>query len=473
MTDITNGTADGVEEEPRGDALHKNETSDDGQTAETADLKDETEDDEEEKEEPLDPDDVEGEGLIKILLPHIGLQEPNLPVQWCVAPKLIAALKRRWLADDAHVLFCITDENGWEVPGMRQIVPLMQVQTWIPFRKPGAFTIHARVVSGDYDRSLMKYLVRDNGSASARYDTDILHADRIPRIMDEQGVDEAEARRRLSIHKGTVSGFGLSKKEIMIDEKLFAPPPSPWLAWWIMFPNSDEFRPDDECHFRKQVLWAIPKIAYIGPWALSIVLWRALLAFGWRILLLGSLQAWKPLLHPFAMRTASMFLPEKEALPTIARGWLLRLQEKEGDEGQHYDELDVGWWTPIGILQMPLTWLVLLVLGTIPGLFMEYGFTFWNLLIAGLGTVVAIASIIAAGVGLFMGKEKLEERYPNAGYHFSKWLRSYFGREKDEFADIVCEDGKAAFKPFSAVPKNRQLIFNAIKHEVCKIYARS
>jgi hypothetical protein len=438
---------------------------------------------------PSNHADVEGEGLIKILVPQRSVQEPNLPIQWCISKALIEGLEEKSVVDP-YLLICVTNADGIEVRGARQLVPLLQLQTRVEFHKPGPHTLHARVVWGGLKQLRSYYLSRENGRSNADYTCDVFNRwNRLSKLEAEaedagKALDYAEVHRGLSIDKVTVSdGLGLATHTVVIADNVFAPPPPAWLAWWLMFPWGGTFSLENQCHLRRSFLLSLPKIVWAPLGAILIVLLKGLPGVLWTTLFLAKDYDWWQVRHPFlGFRAGRGVFPHRYGgirsqgddirfLGSIAFGKAFPWNERQDCNGEF-------WWGSIPLLLlMPVIWIGIAAIGA--GHCKLFGIeptTLLSLILYGmLGLLEIVAAIAVIGAGCFaidfVRGGDLSEYLRQLEENRAKRMAEA-GELEERFQDLVC-DGPTAFQSFGNLRrKSATLIFSEVKAALCRPYAR-
>jgi hypothetical protein len=468
---------------------------------------------------------LEGQGYIKLLVPQQRIQEPNLPLQWCIAPALIQELEDRKVANP-YLLLCVTNADGTEVRGARKLVPLNQQHVRIPFNRPGEHSIHARVV-WDFDDGLLGlrrlYLRRTNGHRRAWYENEVFDEDCLSdglRLKQKEAaseeVDEAveieeedetepveedenvievesyealraivnERRRNQTISTKYVPGIGLTKLTVVIDDKLFAKPVRDWVRRWIMFPNGGNPDLIDQCDLRRRVILAFTLKPFgIALQALAITAFRAVTALFWGVLLLSKNVNWTPVVHPYRMSF-------EDVLP--GREYFRKREIALGQLGNYNP--GTGIWeykltAPLWFIVTPLSWVASLSTGI--GFVLHEGLpmTFWNILtstgivfVVIFGGVTAIMLFLLTLFGILEGAERSKTA-------FGEWLRARARRRREaamskaaelaekgeferRFEDLVCETGSAVYRPVTELKKRSvMVIFGEVKAAVCRPFA--
>ncbi len=434
--------------------------------------------------------DVEGEGLIKILVPQCSVHEPNLPIQWCVSKALIAGLEERHVIDP-YLLICVTDADGNEVLGARQLVPLLRLQTRVEFHKPGPHILHARVVWGGLKLLRNCYLSRESGHPKAGYVCDVFNRwSRLAKLEAEaedagKALNYAEARRGLSIDKVTVGdGLGLATHTVVIMDNVFAPPPPAWLAWWIMFPNGGTLSLENQCHLRRSVLLSLLKVVWAPLAAVLIVLAKGLPGVLWTTLFLAKDYDWWQVRHPFKGFDAGRgVFPHRlggirsqggdiRFLGSIAFGKAFPWDEEYSRNGDF-------WWGSVPLLLlMPISWVILAVIGgahcRIFGVELT---TFLNLVLYGLFGLFEVAALIAVILAVCFAVDFVRDGQLSAYLRRLDEKRAKrmaeAGELEDRFQELVC-DGPTTFQSFSNLRrKSATLIFSEVKAALCRPYARN
>ncbi|PIR83367.1 hypothetical protein COU19_00680 [Candidatus Kaiserbacteria bacterium CG10_big_fil_rev_8_21_14_0_10_56_12] len=378
-------------------------------------------------------------------------------------------LEERRIADP-HLLICVTDADGHEVPGARQLVPLDQVQTRVDFHRPGEHTLHARVVWGPTRKWLRnEYLARESGRRHAGYDCDVFNVDnRLERLSWEaertqQEFDRSESRRGLSIDKMTVFyGLGLTTRKVAITDELFASPPPLLLVWWLNFPHGGAKLPlDDQCHLRRRVIESLPKLVWAPVAGASLSLCKGVVGILWM------------LLFP---RKHGRYYGGVAFLANIAFG-----KAFPWDDGRRQG---VYWHGSIPMLFLvPMTWIVLLGAGVINCANLGIEMTFWNLLLFGVLGILELLSCVAVILGVILAAEAVRDG--TLGNVIDRFLQRWETAEAersisawtfdDRYRDLVCDNGQTAFRPLDLthLQKRPTVIFSELKARVCKPFARS
>ena len=224
-----------------------------------------------------------GEISLSIKQDSEGQVHSSVPLSWRPSPDLKERLQQLEV-EQAFMLIVITNE-GYEVT--RQVVPLMDLMTYVQFRRPGKNRIHATVVYGkDPKRVLRKR--HDNGVYACpvieRRDSmldsycdewgSIDWDEVIERLGKEPSLPVRDALRRESrARKEPRITFRFSSinrlpeegsLDVVVPKEMFAKEPSKALQW-IVNQLPWEQKPHDQCHFRQRAMVSVPLLV---PWLL-------------------------------------------------------------------------------------------------------------------------------------------------------------------------------------------------------------
>ncbi len=177
--------------------------------------------------------------MLRLLTDKGGLDNPTIPLRWCIDPSDRAKLLEV-KATQVQVLITVAYENGAED---RQLRPFEEAMTYVGFRFPGKHLIFARLIwpySNQMKKLRKEVLSRRN---SRYYEEDILDAD----------------RTEIKEYFSSVP-FGASKLpqadplEVEVDKGHFAAEPSQWLQRYVNL--WFDFAPVDQCAFRRRMIGA-------------------------------------------------------------------------------------------------------------------------------------------------------------------------------------------------------------------------
>ncbi|MCX6761555.1 MAG: hypothetical protein NTY33_01795 [Candidatus Moranbacteria bacterium] len=188
------------------------------------------------------------------------VQNPTIPVRWCLSEEEIELLPRRKGADNNFVLLITKYENGKED---RRLIPCREVMTFVTFNWPGKNSLHAQIVGAGNVQEMKEYFLRKNN----RYQ----YANYI--FFKEDG--------GLGDIPYSIYSIRSVRYEIIVSAEFFAKKPPAWLERWVNF--GYEYPAVDQCQLRRRMILAFS----LKPIFIVLCLFvRFLCALGWIALLI-------------------------------------------------------------------------------------------------------------------------------------------------------------------------------------------
>lgn len=238
------------------------------------------------------------------------------------------------------------ERDDYEVLQEKRLVPLDKGLEYVEFFKAGEFKVYAHIVYSRIEEE-SELSFKKLRAQCAKDLSRLLTDDFLSSTFFTDGYftgHECFPRQWGKINQW--EGKESKGEKIRIDESLFAPEPPKWLSWWVNLWNREygkNPRPEDECGFRKRLLWAFSGQLILEPiFRLIIMIFRYLYALG-ALLVGGRLQTTRPLYRPYGERTRRMF----ENVDDEDFWWITNKEEKPR-----------SFWFP-GIFTIPLVWIVL------------------------------------------------------------------------------------------------------------------
>ena len=208
--------------------------------------------------------------------------EPVLPIRWCLEAREGYELREQ-KAENIHILFVIAYE-GTDLED-RYLVPIDQVMTYLPFRRPGRHLVLAKVVWGSENH--LGSLVRKVDFR--RYYNDLL--------------DKEHKERTSFIDRYTFRWIsdcqcldGSAEAEVTIQAEYF---PREWPAWLKYLAEvGHEYPSFDQCQMRRRLAFAPVKLFFFGLWAVITTVTRVSIAAFLTLCAMREVD-YGAILHPF------------------------------------------------------------------------------------------------------------------------------------------------------------------------------
>ncbi len=176
----------------------------------------------------------------------------DIPVRWCVTPKLVSELEEHKVKD-AHVLLVTATPKGTEMD--RKIVPITELMTYVRFTRAGHMKIYGFILTGAPGRKRL-YQTYKRKSEGVPY-TDV-----ICNYTNKPFDDIKYEYTRVEV-------------DVIIPSGVFGKEPGPWMKWYVNMWHNMNGRVIDECHYRRRLLLAFTlKWIPVLIWSLSMVVGR-------------------------------------------------------------------------------------------------------------------------------------------------------------------------------------------------------
>lgn len=285
---------------------------------------------------------VPGEIKLSIQQDPEGQTHSMVPLSWCLSPDLAERMRQQGV-DNAYMLIVVSN-GGVEIT--RDVVPLMDLMTYVQFRRPGQNEIHATVVYGSEVKKKLRK--KEDGG---QYQCQVLE-ERDPMLDSHRNVEgwldfaelakeferdeaelmaESEARQEVLLSLNFSSMRRLPEEgtlRVEVPKEMFAKEPSKFRQWWVnQLPW--ERRPHDQCHFRKRTIVSIPLVPVWLAVKGALALGLELVSFAYLLFLvvMGSRELdFRPFRHPFncapweveGVNNTSMWYMREDGSPTSA-----------------------------------------------------------------------------------------------------------------------------------------------------------
>lgn len=370
--------------------------------------------------------------------------EPVLPVRWCLGSLETEQLKAHE-ASNIHILLVIAYEGGRLED--RQLLPIDQMIGYLNFRRPGKHTVFAKIVYGDGIKRLL------NKVSDTQYNLRVFDWER-KLWSDEDFLGRLETR--------TIEGK--AELEVVIPQEHFPKEPP---AWLMKLANIGfDYPPIDQCSFRRRLLFALPKLFFMGIWAGLKIIGRVLLGL-LSLLMLARETNFSPIIHPWRDNVNDM---------TYRNTWF--------SHDRHGNRRSSKW---IYLLH-PLLWIgILTVLGIVAhslhkSLWKMLATAFlaivkFIILIAGPLVAVVMALLAVVAIGILLNRYAKKRHQQITAWKNSDEFRRQAERKREQTYDdlallLACRPAITA--ELSSLPPVRRtfhLKFLDLKRKVCRPYA--
>ncbi len=220
---------------------------------------------------------------------------PVLPVRWCLDRAEVEELKRRE-AKGVHILFVVVHEQG----GLeeRYLEPLDRMMAYLTFRRPGNYTVFAKIVwgSGSFEKvkAFRRELLRQYRSGVYVELGNVLNETRTG-FMPKKYLKQWNVR---TLH-------GTARLVVAVPRDHFPPEPSAWLKWTanVGFNRTAT----DPCQFRRRLIGSPFKLIGMGLVAVITTIIRLCTAFVLAFFCKRNIR-WDVIPHPWRNNAEEVWL---------------------------------------------------------------------------------------------------------------------------------------------------------------------
>lgn len=391
------------------------------------------------------------------------LEQPVLPVRWCLTPEELESLKNQITGKDITKVVILVEYAG-DAPDNKDvfIAPYDQIMEYIPLRKAGDVKLTPFVLWGKW---------KDNSSSKERRDQvkDIV-------FTFTKNIDTDSPRHSVYEYLSDWECIVGETLTAFVPDGIFAKEPSKFERWWVNYWY--ESSPKDQCQFRRRRI-----LAYTFQ-PICVLIWSIIIGIPVRfwLALVETMAgfknvAWEDVLHPFRATITDIF--ESGDHPKKISGSI-------GSNAEHEFKKMWIFFTMVALLRLIIFSLKIMPDVILPGLTATFWITYVLVAIifipllfipaARLAWLIFKYAVVAAIAALimniitphFFSQAKIEARR-------SKKEEKERLKQEQLYADIydVLSCGCSPKPELSALPpqyRKIRLRFKNLKSKVCKTF---